>query len=138
MTILAFTDGASRGNPGDSGIGVILKDAHGAVLRSLSGYIGTTTNNAAEYTALLACLKLAANFNCEELIVHSDSELMVRQLNGQYKVRDQQLKRYYEQAQSLLRSASFRTSFRHVPRSQNSEADALANEGIDQKLPPVV
>ena len=135
MIIHAFTDGASRGNPGESGVGVLLKNQDGAVLHSVNGYIGKATNNIAEYTALLTCLKVAAGFKCDELIVHSDSELMVRQLNGQYKVRDRNLKQYYEQVQSLIKQVPFRTTFIHVAREQNSEADALANCGIDNKTP---
>ena len=135
MTIHAFTDGASRGNPGESGIGVILRTSEGIVLQSMCGYIGRTTNNIAEYTALLVCLKAAAGFDCSELIVHSDSELMVRQLNGQYKIRNENLKKYFQQAQSILQKAEYRAAFRHVMREQNSEADALANRGIDQKIP---
>ncbi|MFZ1977951.1 MAG: ribonuclease HI family protein [Bacteroidota bacterium] len=135
MTIHAFTDGASRGNPGESGIGVILRNNEGIVLHSVCGYIGKTTNNIAEYTALLVCLKAAADIGCSELIVHSDSELMVRQLNGQYKIRNENLKKYFQQAQSILRKAEYQAAFRHVVREQNSEADALANRGIDQKIP---
>jgi ribonuclease HI len=135
MTIHAFTDGASRGNPGESGIGVILRRSDGIVLHSVCGYIGRTTNNIAEYTALLVCLKAAGDFDCSELIVHSDSELMVRQLNGQYKIRNENLKKYFQQAQTILKTADYRAAFRHVMREQNSEADALANRGIDQKIP---
>ncbi len=84
---------------------------------------------------MLVCLKAAADFDCSELIVHSDSELMVRQLNGQYKIRNENLKKYFQQAQAILRTAEYRAAFRHVVREQNSEADALANRGIDQKIP---
>jgi ribonuclease HI len=135
MMIHAFTDGASRGNPGESGIGVVLRDSEGATLHALGAYIGRTTNNIAEYTALLVCLKKAADFDCSELIVHSDSELMVRQMNGQYKIRNENLKRYFQKAQLILRTAGYRATFKHVMREQNSEADTLANRGIDQKIP---
>ena len=83
MTLYANTDGASRGNPGESGIGIILRDERGTVVYSGSGYIGRTTNNAAEYQALLACLKKVLQLGCSKLVVRSDSELMVRQLRGQ-------------------------------------------------------
>jgi ribonuclease HI len=134
MTIHAFTDGASRGNPGESGIGVILKDEHGNTLHEVYGYIGRATNNVAEYTALIQCLERARTMNCTKLVVHSDSELMVRQLNGTYKVKEPTLKRYYQRAQELLRTAPFTFSVVHVARDKNREADALANKAIERRI----
>jgi len=133
MTILAYTDGASRGNPGESGIGIVLKDALGNVITSQYGYIGKATNNIAEYTALAACLKLVQKIECKNLIVHSDSELMVRQLNGQYKVKDEGLKKHFLCIQKILTASPFNFSIIHVPREKNKEADQLANHGIDTK-----
>ena len=133
MTILAYTDGASRGNPGESGIGIILKDELGKVIASQFGYIGKATNNIAEYTALAACLKLAQTTECSQLVVHSDSELMVRQLNGQYKVKDAGLKKHFRHIQNILDAAQFQFKIRHIPRENNQEADELANRGIDTK-----
>jgi ribonuclease HI len=133
MTILAYTDGASRGNPGESGVGIILKDEHGTVIGSHFGYIGQATNNVAEYTALAACLKLVQKIKCSRLIVHSDSELMVRQLNGQYKVKDEGLKKHFHQIQQTLTKAPYQFAIHHVPREKNREADELANRGIDTK-----
>jgi ribonuclease HI len=133
MTILAYTDGASRGNPGDSGVGVIMKDESGTIVSSEYGYIGQATNNIAEYTALATCLKLAGTLGCKSLVVHSDSELMVRQLNGEYKVKDLKLKQQYQIIQNLLTNAKFQFSIKHVPREKNREADLLANRGIDTK-----
>ena len=133
MTIHAFTDGASRGNPGESGIGIVLKDVEGRLVQSYSEYIGSATNNVAEYTALLKCLQLASAVQCNELIVHSDSELMVRQLNGVYKIRDRALKQFYQRIQDLLRNASYTAQFKYIVREENSEADELANHGIDTK-----
>jgi ribonuclease HI len=135
MTIHAFTDGASRGNPGESGIGVILKDEKGNVLKSLFGYIGTTTNNAAEYTALITCLQVVSKMECRDLVVYSDSELMVRQMEGKYKVREPRLKRYVQEARGLISTAPFQCKIRHVTRDRNKEADHLANLGIDSKQP---
>ena len=135
MTIHAFTDGASRGNPGDSGVGVILKDVHGNVLTKVSGYIGTTTNNEAEYSALITCLKLAMKTACRVLIVHSDSELMVRQMKGKYKVKEPRLKDYVQQARILMSEASFQFKILHILRERNKEADELANLGIDSRQP---
>jgi ribonuclease HI len=133
MTILAYTDGASRGNPGESGVGIVLKDEQGNVIASQYGYIGTTTNNVAEYTALAACLQLAQTTACSNLVVHSDSELMVRQLNGQYKVKDAGLKKHFRHIQELLGESPFQFKIRHIPREKNQEADALANRGIETK-----
>jgi ribonuclease HI len=133
VIISAYTDGASRGNPGESGYGFLLKDEKGTLLHSASGYLGQATNNIAEYEALLACLKQVMTMSCERLIVHSDSELMVRQLNGIYRVKDVKLRKYYQTVTDLLRSAPFRFEIRHVERALNSEADKLANEGIDSR-----
>ncbi len=135
MTVHAHTDGASRGNPGESGIGFILKDENGTVLYSGSGYIGKATNNVAEYEALLACLAKARELQCSALIVHSDSELMVRQLLGQYRVKDKNLQQYFLKAQQLIRTAPFRFTILHVEREENHDADLLANAGIDSKRP---
>jgi ribonuclease HI len=131
MTILAYTDGASRGNPGESGIGVILKDEFGNVITSQYGYIGKATNNIAEYTALAACLKLVQKIECSQLVVHSDSELMVRQLNGQYKVKDAELKKHFHKIHDIIVAAPYQFKIRHVPREENREADELANRGIN-------
>ncbi|MBI1808061.1 MAG: ribonuclease HI family protein [Ignavibacteria bacterium] len=133
MTIYAYTDGASRGNPGESGIGIILRDEQGNVIFSAGGYIGTATNNIAEYQALLACLKKALTLRCKRLIVHSDSQLMVRQLQGTYRVKDKALQKYYQQAHRLLSSASFTFEIIHVEREHNHDADLLANSGIDSR-----
>lgn len=133
MTINAFIDGASRKNPGESGIGVILKNQQGTTLQKVFGYIGKATNNIAEYKALLKCLKTVRNMPCERLVVHSDSELMVRQLNGDYRVKDLTLKRYFQQVHRLLQEAPFQFEIKHVMREQNKEADRLANLGIDTK-----
>ena len=135
MTIHAFTDGASRGNPGESGIGIVLKDEQGIVLTSIFGYIGKATNNIAEYTALIACLKLAQKKECRNLVVHSDSELLVRQMEGTYKVKEPRLRKFVEEAHALIGSAGFQCKFRHITREYNSEADRLANLGIDSKQP---
>jgi ribonuclease HI len=131
MTILAYTDGASRGNPGESGVGILLKDELGSVIGSYCGYIGQATNNIAEYTALAACLKIVQKFECSNLIVHSDSELMVRQLHGKYKVKDAKLKKYFQDIQAILTSFPFQFTIKHVRREENRDADQLANRGID-------
>ena len=116
MTVLAFTDGASRGNPGESGVGVVLRDVNGRKITSVFGYIGKATNNIAEYRALLACLTLVEKIACEHLVVHSDSELMVRQMNGEYKIKDSTLKRFAQQIRAKLAKAPFRFEIKHVLR----------------------
>ena len=133
MTIYAYTDGASRGNPGDSGIGIVLKDEQGSVVYSGGGYIGKATNNIAEYVALIECLKKAAETGCSKLVVHSDSELLVRQLQGAYRVKDEGLRKYFQKIHRFLAKAPFEFEIRHVPRNQNRDADMLANVGIDSK-----
>lgn len=137
MKINAFIDGASRGNPGESGIGVLLLDEAGNTLASIHGYIGKATNNIAEYTALIACLKKAKDLNCTKITIHSDSELLVRQMNGQYRVRNEGIKEIFERVHRVLRSAKggFKFEIKHIKREQNREADLLANAGIDSKQP---
>ena len=135
MTLHAFTDGASRGNPGESGIGILLKNAQGKTLASWHGYIGRATNNRAEYAALIALLERMEPFACDRLIIHSDSELMVRQLTGRYRVKDAGLKECHRRASALLAGQACATVLRHVPRAVNREADRLANLAIDTRAP---
>ncbi|MDI6802365.1 MAG: ribonuclease HI family protein [Bacteroidota bacterium] len=137
MKINAFIDGASRGNPGESGIGVLLIDEAGNTLASINGYIGKATNNIAEYTALIACLKKAKDLNCTKITIHSDSELLVRQMNRQYRVRNEGIKEIFERVQCVLRSAKggFKCEIKHIKRELNRDADLLANAGIDSKQP---
>jgi len=132
MTLHGFSDGASRGNPGDSGIGIVIRTPEGEKLLEEGAYIGTTTNNVAEYTAFLALLDKVRQMTCTHLIVHSDSELMVRQLTGKYKVRNANLREYYQKAIDMLAQLPFPVEIRHVVREENSEADRLANMGIDR------
>lgn len=136
MKLAAFTDGAARGNPGDAGIGIVIQDEQGAIVKTLKKYIGKATNNVAEYTALITALEYLGNtetLKCTEIVVYTDSELMARQINGEYKVKDAGLKLLFQKVKLLLHEASFTFSIRHIPRSQNKEADALANEAIDAK-----
>jgi len=131
--VIVYTDGASRGNPGHAGIGIVFMDEKGNVVKEISEYIGETTNNIAEYTALVTALKEAVEMNFEELEVISDSELMVKQINGEYQVKNQGLKPLYSEACRLLKE--FKNYYvRHVGREQNKRADALANQGIDDAL----
>jgi ribonuclease HI len=133
MTLYAATDGASRGNPGESGVGVIVRDASGREVLSISGYLGTATNNVAEYTALVLLLRKMRTIPCTRLIVQSDSELLVRQVNGKYKVKSPALKQKFDEVQQLRAALPFALEVNYVPRAQNAEADRLANQGIDEK-----
>lgn len=133
MIYHAWTDGASRGNPGESGVGLIVRAEDGGTVLRECGYIGTATNNTAEYTALVTLLRRARRWTCTRLIVHSDSELVVRQLNGRYRVRDAGLRRYFEELRRLTDASPFPVEFRHIPREANGEADRLANEAIDSR-----
>ncbi len=128
-----YTDGASRGNPGEAGAGAVLMDCHGNELAAQSLYLGQCTNNAAEYQALIAGLKTALEAGCRDLNIFLDSELIVRQVEGRYKVKNEQLKPLFAQVKNLLdRLPSW--SITHVPRKKNARADALANKGIDDKI----
>jgi ribonuclease HI len=131
MIFRAFTDGASRGNPGESGIGVIVRDENNKVVLSRSAYIGLSTNNMAEYTALITLLREARALECSRLVAHSDSELMVRQVNGKYKVKDSELKKLHGTVRQLVASLPCPFELKHIPREMNGDADRLANEGID-------
>lgn len=133
MTIVAHTDGASRGNPGESGIGIVLEDEMGNTIFEGGGFIGTATNNIAEYQALLACLMKTKAFSCTRLVVYSDSELMVRQLKGQYKVKEPTLRRLFAEAKAILKASPFTFEIKHVAREENRRADELANVGINSK-----
>ena len=125
-----YTDGGARGNPGPAGIGARLLTSAGDVAEDLADYIGHATNNVAEYQALLAGLEMALDHGVERLDVFLDSELVVRQVNGQYKVKDAGLKPLHQQA-CLLLSRFHDVEVRHVRREQNAEADRLVNEAID-------
>jgi dinuclear metal center YbgI/SA1388 family protein len=125
-----YTDGGARGKPGPAGIGARLLTASGDVVDELADFIGTATNNVAEYQALLAGLELALDRGVERLDVFMDSELVVRQVKGQYKVKDAGLKPLHAQA-CLLLSRFHEVDVKHVRREQNAEADCLANEAID-------
>lgn len=135
MTLMAYTDGAARGNPGEAGIGIIIRGEDGEPVYSFGGYIGTSTNNVAEYRALIHCLKQSAAISCSRMVVHSDSQLMVRQMLGQYRVKDKKLAPLYLEAIRLLKAIPFNVQIVHIDRESNREADMLANAGIDGRIP---
>jgi len=126
-----FTDGASRNNPGPAAIGVAVFDETGAEVAALSETIGTATNNVAEYRALVRALDLLADLGAETADFRLDSELVVRQLTGVYRVKDAKMRELSAQVQAGLRRLREYT-IRHVPRAQNRRADELANLALDQ------
>ncbi len=131
--VVAFVDGASRGNPGEAGCGVVFKDAEGATLAELSRPLGEATNNVAEYEAFITAVEEAVRRGWLDLKVFADSELMVRQLTGVYRVRNPGLKELYDKALSLCRALE-RWSIEHVGRGGNVRADELANHAIEEAL----
>jgi ribonuclease HI len=127
----ANIDGGSRGNPGPAAYGVVIRDAKGDVVAKLKKYIGRMTNNVAEYYGLIAALDYMQSQGVRALRIESDSELLVKQMRGQYKVRSPELQPLFERARKMSQALeSFRIE--HVYREQNREADALANEALDE------
>jgi ribonuclease HI len=124
-------DGGARGNPGPAGIGVVLSDSAGSTVASISEYIGEATNNVAEYRALIEGLKLALERGARDLRIYSDSELVVRQLGGSYKVKNEGLRPYYEQAKELLGDFT-KYELISIPREKNNHADDLVNHALDE------
>jgi ribonuclease HI len=125
-------DGASRGNPGEAGFGVHVTGEDGREVASLYGYLGTATNNVAEYQALLHGLRFALARGASSVEVRSDSELLVRQIEGRYRVKNPGLRPLHHEAMGLL--ARFRRArVVHVPRERNRAADALANRAVDER-----
>ncbi len=137
-TLHLFTDGGSRGNPGQAAVAAVLEDpSRGTILREYSARIGVETNNVAEYRALIEGLKLAEQYHPNRLICHLDSELVVRQLNGQYQVRVESLKGFVEEIRAL--KARFPDiNFVHIPREDNHRADALVNRALDDATRPAL
>ena len=129
--LVAHIDGGARGNPGPAGYGVVIEDQAGQRVAGLSQYLGHRTNNYAEYSGLLAALDYAVTHGPKALKVISDSELMVRQIKGVYKVRNAALLELYHKAQQLIRQLEW-FEIGHVLRESNREADRLANEAMDR------
>jgi ribonuclease HI/probable phosphoglycerate mutase len=127
--LVIYTDGASRGNPGPAAIGVVIRDSSGQVVTSISRYIGETTNNQAEYRAIVAALEEAIRLRAREVEINSDSELVVKQIKGQYRVKRPALKPLYRRVKELL-GVFDSFSIDVIPREQNREADALANRAF--------
>ena len=132
--VVICTDGACLGNPGLASIGAVIKDESGKLIGTISQCIGQATNNQAEYAAIIAALEEAIRLGAEEVDVRSDSELVVKQLNGRYKVKKTTLKPLY---QKVVRLAGSLEAFAitHIPREQNRQADRLANKALAPSFP---
>jgi ribonuclease HI len=128
-----YTDGAAQGNPGPSGIGVVIKDESGTIKAEKSRYVGETTNNQAEYKALILGVEEVVKLGAEHVDIKLDSELLVKQIQGSYKVRDANLQALFWKVTQLLKGFKSST-LEHIPREQNAEADALAHQAIRRFL----
>lgn len=131
--IVVNVDGASKGNPGESGIGVAIFDKDSNLINEACDYLGVATNNIAEYKALIFGIKLSIEYNAKRVLFKSDSELTVKQIKGEYKVKNAQLKILFTEAQSLLKKLP-NWKIMHVPREENKEADLLANKGVEMSI----
>jgi ribonuclease HI len=132
--LIAHVDGGARGNPGPAGYGLVVEDETGKRLAESSEFLGVRTNNFAEYAGLIAALAYATSHQAPGLMVVSDSELLVKQMKGEYKVRAPELQTLHKRAQELVRQLAW-FEVRHVRREQNRDADRLANEAMDSGMP---
>jgi len=137
--IIIYTDGGARGNPGPAGIGVVIQDSAEKILKEFGEYIGDTTNNMAEYEALVRALKAAkelfgAELREKRIEVRMDSELVVRQCEGRYKVKEPSLKEQFAKVATLRLEDVPNITFVHIPRAKNARADKLVNEALDARL----
>ena len=131
--LIVSCDGAARGNPGPAGFGVHITDDRGTVVGELSGWLGETTNNVAEYTAAREGLRRAAELGAQRVHLRSDSQLLIEQLSGRYKVKAAHLRPLYQDVVAAM--AGFdAVTLEHVPRERNRDADRLANAGVDEGL----
>ncbi len=137
MRLVVHVDGGARGNPGPAGAGVVIREENGGLVHEAGYFLGRQTNNAAEYHALIRALQRAQRCSLQAITIHSDSELLVRQLTGEYGVRNAKLAVLHQQVQLLL-IKSPRWIVRHVRREENARADELANMAMDQQRDVVV
>lgn len=133
MNIIAYIDGSSKGNPGEAGYGLVIRDDSGTILKKIGKYIGHATNNVAEYNGLIGCLEYAQEISAARVEVFSDSELLVNQMNGKYKIKKPHLQILYNKIQNMLDVSNIDLSISHIPREQNNEADGLARQAVDMK-----
>jgi probable phosphoglycerate mutase len=133
MKVVANCDGGARGNPGPAGIGATIRSTRGKVLADISEAIGTATNNVAEYSAVKRALERAAELGATEVLIRTDSKLLVEQLKGNYRVKNPTLQRLHAEVRARARAFA-KVSFEHVPRERNVRADELVNLAIDAWL----
>ena len=128
--LILYIDGGARGNPGPAGIGVVIMDESGKSIKEFGKYIGEATNNIAEYNALLYGLEEALILRADEIVINMDSELVAKQLSGDYRVKDSNIKPIFERAVNILKSFK-KFEIKHVKRELNKEADRLVNKAIN-------
>lgn len=132
MKLITFSDGGARGNPGPAAYGVVIKDANGQLIKQHGRYIGHTTNNQAEYRGLIDALEHAKELGATEVQCYLDSELLVKQMSGEYRVKDAELAKLYMRVHNLkVQIGTVR--FSHVRRAFNKEADAMVNKALDER-----
>ncbi len=131
--LIIFTDGGSRGNPGPSAVGAVLFNKEGDIVEKISEYIGTATNNVAEYMAVIYGLQEAVYYGAEKVVLKLDSQLVARQLRGEYRVKDKHLKKFFGLAVNLLRGIKS-VDIKEIPREKNKEADFLVNKALDREV----
>lgn len=133
MKVITFTDGGARGNPGPAACGAYITDVHGKVLKEHGRYLGVQTNNYAEYMAIIDALSHARDMHATEVEMYMDSELAVKQLKGEYRVKNAGLATLFVQVHNLALGFK-KVTYTHVRREKNKEADRLVNEAIDRHL----
>jgi len=129
--LIIYCDGGSRGNPGPAGLGVVIYDEDNNVIEEISEFLGVTTNNQAEYKGVLQAIKKAKELKAKELIFYLDSELIVKQMSGEYRVKNKDLLPLYNEIRKYILEFK-KVEFNHVRREYNKEADALANKAMDE------
>lgn len=133
MRLRIFTDGGARGNPGPAGIGVVIYDESGKIIKKFGKFLGEKTNNEAEYEAVIAALKSASEFGASQVTIYLDSELVARQLNSIYKVKNLRMQELALKVRNLETKFK-KVSYKTIPREKNERADALVNEAIDKNM----
>lgn len=131
MKLITFSDGGARGNPGPAAYGVVIKDANSKLLKQHGRYIGHTTNNQAEYRGLIDALEHAKDMGATSVDCFLDSELLVKQMSGEYRVKDPELAKLYMRVHNLKVQIG-KVTFSHVRRAFNTEADAMVNKALDE------
>jgi len=131
--LIVYTDGGARGNPGPAGIGVVIQDGENKVIKTYKEYIGETTNNQAEYQAVVKGLELAKELKADSVEVFLDSELVVNQINGEFKLKNSDFQVWFIKIHNYKQKFK-KITFKHVPREKNTLADQLANQAMDEHL----